>query len=67
MVFGAETEVPKSGSTFFTPSGEEDRVVFGKDSYTVLFKEYSAAVVTELANSDKVVFDGGRDLCVADR
>ena len=67
MIFGAEREAPKSGFTFFAPSSEEDGVVFGKDGYAVLFEDLFAAVVTELADSDEVVFEGGHDLGVADR
>ena len=67
MIFGAEREVPKFGSTFFAPSGEEDGVIFGKDGYNVLFKEHFAAVVTELVDSNEVVFEGGHDFGVADR
>ena len=67
MIFRAEREAPKSSSTFFVPSGEEEGVVFGEDGYTVLFREFFAAVVTELANSDDVVFEGGHGLGVAER
>ena len=48
------------------PSGEEDGVVFGKDSDTMLFKEDFVTVVAELANPDEVVFEGGHDLGVVD-
>ena len=65
MIFGSEREAPKSGSTFFVPTREEAQVFFGKDSDTVLFKEDFLAVVTELANSNEVVFQGRHDLCVA--
>ena len=66
MIFRSEREAPKSGSTFFAPTGEEDGVVFGKDSDTVFFEEDFSAVVAELAYSENVVFEGGHDLGVAD-
>ena len=66
MIFGSEREAPKSGSTYLAPTGEEDGVVLGEDSDTVFFEEDFATVVTELAYSDNVVFEGGHDIGVAD-
>ena len=45
----------------------EDDVVFDKDGYVVIFEEHFAAMVTELANSDKVVFEGCHNLGIAYR
>ena len=67
MVFWAEKEVPKSGSAFLAPAGEEDGVVFGKDGYAVIFKEHFSTMVTGLADANKVRFEGGHDLGVAGR
>ena len=52
-----EREAPKFGSAFFTPACEEEGVVFGKDGDAVCFEEQFAAMVAELAHSDKVVFE----------
>ena len=49
MVFGAEREASTSGTASLTPAGEEDGVIFGKDGYSVCFKEHFLAMVAELA------------------
>ena len=41
-------------------------VVLVKDGDSIGIKEYSAAIVTELAHSKQVVFEGGHDLDVLD-
>ena len=66
VVSGAKRETPESGSAIFTPTGEEDGVVFGKDGYTIFLKEDFATVIVELADSDEIVLEGVHDFGVAD-
>ena len=67
MVFGVKREAPKYGPAFLVPAGEEDEVVLGEDDYPVFFEEDFATMFAELANPNKVMFEGGHDLGVPDR
>ena len=67
IVFWVEREATKSGSAFSTSAVEEDGVVFGEDGDAVFFEEHFAAIVAELAHSNKVVFEGGHNLGIVDR
>ena len=66
MIFRAERETPQFGAGGVSPSLEEDYfLVFRKDGDGVPVKEDLATAVTELADSDQVVLEGGHDLAVA--
>ena len=51
----------------FTPVLEKDCVIFRDEGNTMLFKEYIAAVVTEVVNADEIVFESCHNLAVVDR
>ena len=55
---------PKLGSVLFAPGFEKNGVIFGNDGNTILFEENFVVMVTELADSDKIVFEGGHDLAL---
>ena len=67
MVVWEERKLPEFGANGFAPPLEKDGVVgLFEDGDCICVKEDTAAVVTEFADANKVVFEGGHNVAFLD-
>ena len=57
MVLGAKGEAPALGTSGFSSTTDDDRVILGKNSDRYVFKEDAAVVVAQFANAHQVVME----------
>ena len=66
MGLRTKREAPELGTSGFSPTTEDDRVVLGKDSDGYFFEEDAAVVVTQFTNNHQVVMEVGNYVAALD-
>ena len=66
MVLRTKIEAPDIGTSGFSPTTEDDRVILVKDSDGCFFEEDAAVVVAQFTNAHQVVMEVGHYVAALD-